>query len=108
MLRKSDYNVRCVLFKDQKKWTLTKISPCDDTVPVLGLAVDLGTTRVVIRLVDLHAKEVLAESDFYNPQIRMGPDILTRIHFASHDKGLEEAKPSYYQRAKCNTIRALQ
>ena len=50
VLRGSDYHVRCVLFKDRKKWMLTGITPVDDTMPALGLAVDLGTTRVVIRI----------------------------------------------------------
>lgn len=90
ILRDSDYTVRCVLFKDQKKWMLTGITPVDDTKAILGIAVDLGTTRVVIRIVDLRSKEVLAESAFDNPQISIGPDILTRIHFASQGAGLEK------------------
>ncbi|MBW1814738.1 MAG: DUF4445 domain-containing protein, partial [Deltaproteobacteria bacterium] len=88
ILRDFNYHVRCVLFKDRKKWILTGITPADDSMPVLGLAVDLGTTRVVIRIVDLRSKKVLAESAFDNPQIPVGPDILARVHFASQDAGL--------------------
>ena len=44
----------------------------------LGLAVDLGTSRVVLRLVNLRDGERLAEGAFDNPQIAVGPDILDR------------------------------
>lgn len=52
LLRKGNYNLRCVLFKDHKKWCLSGISS-DDTDRLTGLAVDLGTTTVVLRLLDL-------------------------------------------------------
>lgn len=90
VIRNSEYNVRCVCFKDQGKWMLTGVTSCDDALPILGLAVDLGTTRVVIRIINLHTTEVLLENAFDNPQISVGPDILTRIHFTSQDNGLEK------------------
>jgi len=89
LLRKGNYNLRCVLFKDHKKWCLSGISS-DDTDRLTGLAVDLGTTTVVLRLLDLSTGLVLAESSFINPQISIGPDILTRLHFAEKEKGLYE------------------
>jgi uncharacterized 2Fe-2S/4Fe-4S cluster protein (DUF4445 family) len=55
---------------------------------VAGLAVDLGTSRVVLRLLDLVSSRILAESGFDNPQLAIGPDILTRIHFADSSDGL--------------------
>ncbi|MFO7667080.1 MAG: ASKHA domain-containing protein [Desulfobacterales bacterium] len=89
LLRKSNYNLRCVLFKDHKKWRLYGISS-DNTERLTGLAVDLGTTTVVLRLIDLSTGLALAESSFINPQISIGPDILTRLHFAEKENGLRE------------------
>ncbi|MFH1491308.1 MAG: ASKHA domain-containing protein, partial [Pseudomonadota bacterium] len=50
---------------------------------------DLGTSTIVVRLMDLISGETLEETSFLNPQIEIGPDILTRIHFASGKGGLE-------------------
>lgn len=89
LFRKSNYNLRCVLSKDHRKWRLSGISS-EDTERLTGLAVDLGTTTVVLRLIDLSTGHDLAESSFINPQISIGPDILTRLHFAEKENGLCE------------------
>jgi uncharacterized 2Fe-2S/4Fe-4S cluster protein (DUF4445 family) len=49
---------------------------------VLGVAVDLGSTSLAAALVDLATGEVLAVTSRLNPQVRYGPDVITRIHFA--------------------------
>ncbi len=87
-LRKWDYQVRCVCFKDRGRWKLVGIKSIDNSCVFTGLAVDLGTTRVVLRLINLETGEVLNESAFDNPQIEVGPDILERIHFAGDEAGL--------------------
>jgi uncharacterized 2Fe-2S/4Fe-4S cluster protein (DUF4445 family) len=90
VLRHSRFNVRCVLFKEKQHWVLIGITDAEEASPVAGLAVDLGTTRVVLRLLDLATGATLAESAFDNPQEKIGPDILVRIHFAEKEKGLNE------------------
>ena len=52
-LRKWRYEVRCVLFKEGRRWRLIHLTDARDPRPPAGLAVDIGTTRVVLRLVDL-------------------------------------------------------
>jgi uncharacterized 2Fe-2S/4Fe-4S cluster protein (DUF4445 family) len=89
LLRKWEYKVRCILFKDRHQWLLTGITDAADAGPVAGLAVDLGTTRVVLRLVDMTTGGTLAESAFDNPQDTVGPDILARIHYAEQQGGLD-------------------
>jgi uncharacterized 2Fe-2S/4Fe-4S cluster protein (DUF4445 family) len=54
------------------------------------LAVDLGTTRVVLRLIDRISGRMLVESAFDNPQISVGPDVLARIHHADAPGGLNK------------------
>ena len=87
ILRNADYHVRCVLYKDRGGWGISGVLAAEDSTPVLGLAVDLGTTRVVLRLVNLSDGRSLAESSFDNPQLSVGPDILTRIHHADSPEG---------------------
>ncbi len=89
-LRAGAHRLRCILFKDRARWILCGLQDPEADKSPAGLAVDLGTTNVVLRLVDLLSSEVLAETVVNNPQIRVGPDILTRIHFAKDDAGLEE------------------
>ena len=89
LLRKWEYRVGCILFKDRHRWLLTGITDADNAGPVAGLAVDLGTTRVVLRLIDLSSGHILAESAFDNPQDTVGPDILARVHYAEQQSGLD-------------------
>jgi uncharacterized 2Fe-2S/4Fe-4S cluster protein (DUF4445 family) len=50
--------------------------------PVLGLAVDLGTTKIAGYLVDLEEGKKLASRGVMNPQISFGEDVITRIEEA--------------------------
>jgi uncharacterized 2Fe-2S/4Fe-4S cluster protein (DUF4445 family) len=52
----------------------------------LGLAVDLGTTKIATYLVDLAAGQTLASRGLMNPQIPYGEDIIARITFAERDE----------------------
>ena len=88
LLRKWKYNVRCIFFRDRTRWLLTGIKSLHDKSPFIGISVDLGTSRVVLRLMDLSTGRILVESAFDNPQLSVGPDILARIHFADQDSGL--------------------
>ncbi len=49
---------------------------------VLGAAVDIGTTTVVVYLLDLETGRQLAVDSFYNPQKEMGADVISRIQWA--------------------------
>ncbi len=61
----------------------------------LGLAVDVGTTKVAAYLVDLDSGETLAASGEMNPQIAFGEDVMARIAHAmggeQHRRELQEA-----------------
>jgi len=49
--------------------------------PLYGLAVDVGTTTVVVQLVDLETGKVLEIQSFENPQRFAGSDIMSRIQY---------------------------
>ena len=89
LIRKFQYTVDCILFRDRQRWMLLDVKAPGSLEPIIGLAVDLGTTRVVLRLIDLITGEPLGETAFDNPQIAVGPDILMRIHYADEPGGLE-------------------
>jgi uncharacterized 2Fe-2S/4Fe-4S cluster protein (DUF4445 family) len=51
----------------------------------LGLAVDLGTTKIAAYLVDLETGRTLAARGIMNPQIAYGEDVVARMAFAQKD-----------------------
>jgi len=56
--------------------------------PLLGLAVDLGTTNIAALLVDLRTGRTLASRGIENPQTPFGGDVISRIGYA---RGSREA-----------------
>jgi uncharacterized 2Fe-2S/4Fe-4S cluster protein (DUF4445 family) len=52
-----------------------------------GVAVDLGTTTIVLRLVDLESGRVVATRSFENPQRFGGSDVMARIQYDTDHKG---------------------
>ncbi|MEX1275571.1 MAG: ASKHA domain-containing protein [Bacteroidota bacterium] len=55
--------------------------------PLYGIAMDLGTTTVVLRLLNLETGEIVADSSFENPQRFGGSDVMSRIHFDTEHPG---------------------
>jgi uncharacterized 2Fe-2S/4Fe-4S cluster protein (DUF4445 family) len=55
--------------------------------PIHGLAMDLGTTTVVLRLMNLETGELVADASFENPQRFGGSDVMSRIRFDTEHKG---------------------
>ena len=55
----------------------------DTTSHLFGAAVDIGTTTVVVNLVNLNTGTIVATASSSNPQARYGADVISRIHFAS-------------------------
>lgn len=88
LLRKCNYQPQCIFFKDRERYILTGVLNTSKDFTALGLAIDLGTSRVVIRLLNLADGKTLGESAFDNPQGAVGPDILVRIHYAESSDGL--------------------
>ena len=61
---------------------------------LLGLAIDLGTTKIAGYLVDLDSGQTLAARGMMNPQISYGEDIISRISrvVKSPDEGVQLQK----------------
>lgn len=57
---------------------------------VFGVAVDIGTTTIVAKLLDMTDAETLATVAALNPQTRFGDDVISRITFGSTEEGLAQ------------------
>jgi uncharacterized 2Fe-2S/4Fe-4S cluster protein (DUF4445 family) len=90
LLREHHYCVEAILYQEHSAWHLVDILPPMEAGSVYGLAVDLGTSMIAVRLLDLETGGIKEENSFLNPQIQVGPDILTRIHYARQEGGLRE------------------
>jgi len=87
-LRSWGHCATAVLFKDCHSWFLLDLKDPADKTPVLGVAIDIGTTRIVMNLLDLESGAILGEIGFDNPQVSVGPDVLARIHHSNTIDGL--------------------
>jgi uncharacterized 2Fe-2S/4Fe-4S cluster protein (DUF4445 family) len=58
------------------------------TGPIHGIAMDLGTTTVVLRLIDLETGVRIADASFENPQRFGGSDVMARISYDGEHRGL--------------------
>jgi uncharacterized 2Fe-2S/4Fe-4S cluster protein (DUF4445 family) len=57
---------------------------------ILGLAVDIGTTTVVVKLINMKTAATLATAAALNPQTQFGDDVISRIAYAQTDEKLIE------------------
>jgi uncharacterized 2Fe-2S/4Fe-4S cluster protein (DUF4445 family) len=68
----------------------------DECSTRFGVAVDIGTTTVVVYLVNLSNGEVIDIGSSYNSQIKYGDDVITRIVYATEiavaQEGLRELR----------------
>jgi uncharacterized 2Fe-2S/4Fe-4S cluster protein (DUF4445 family) len=55
--------------------------------PIHGIAMDLGTTTIVLRLYDLETGRLIADASFENPQRFGGSDVMSRIFYDTHHPG---------------------
>ena len=59
--------------------------------PLLGLAIDIGTTKLASYLVELESGKTLARLGAMNPQISSGEDVISRIAYVeAHEGGQAE------------------
>jgi uncharacterized 2Fe-2S/4Fe-4S cluster protein (DUF4445 family) len=68
---------------------------------IYGLAMDLGTTTVVLRLLNLETGEIVADSSFENPQRFGGSEVMSRIQFETEHEGklLQQTVAGYIRHA---------
>ena len=81
MCRDCGYEITVTLVCRERDWVITAVEPGDTRGHHYGLAVDYGSTTIVMQLVDLHSGSVIAQARRVNGQVVYGTDILTRITY---------------------------
>lgn len=83
LLRRNQWKIRVGLRGDEL------VSVTAPGTALLGLAVDIGTTKVAGYLVDMTSGQTLAMKGIMNPQIAYGEDVMARITYCTqHEDGL--------------------
>ena len=107
VLRESDFSVRAVLSRTGDTVRILDVLPGNDTRPVCGLAVDIGTTTVSAALADLETGRLLARASAGNGQIRYGADVINRIIEASRPGGSARLRRAVVQETLLPLLDAL-
>jgi len=79
VLRDANWDVTIAIWNDCK---IVAADAGDTSDKLLGLAVDIGTSKIVGYVVDLMTGETLGIGSIENPQIMHGEDVISRITFA--------------------------
>ena len=90
LLREYDYTANAVLYSSADSWYVIDLFPPGYKGNIYGISIDLGSSTLVMRLLDLINGDSVDEVSFLNPQVATGTDILTRIHYAEEEGGLEK------------------
>ena len=85
MCRQANYDITVTLVHREEDWVMVNAEPGDTRNHHYGLAVDYGSTTIVMQLVDLNSGVVVAQEQTVNGQTAFGTDILTRITYAMED-----------------------
>lgn len=80
-LRENGWKARLAVRRGPRACELAAALP--PGAPLLGLAMDLGSTKLACYLLDLESGATLAQSGVMNPQISFGEDVVARIAFAN-------------------------
>src|SRR3972149_5762603 len=81
-LRAQNWTARAAVRRDAEHRSLVALLP--PQTRLLGLAVDIGTTKLAAYLIDLSNGETLARAGAMNPQIAYGEDVVRRIAYTDH------------------------
>ena len=103
LCRNANFDITVTLVHRDYDWVVTDVEAGDQTRRHYGLAVDYGSTTIVMQLVDLNSGAVIGEEKTVTGQVAYGTDILTRITYALEDAG----HVSQLQRATVDTFRLL-
>ncbi|MEA4901958.1 ASKHA domain-containing protein [Desulfitobacterium sp.] len=79
ILRQSDFQVTAVL----DGHTILAVEPGDTRSRCFGAAIDIGTTTMVVYLLDLNNGQVIDIGAVTNPQRVFGADVISRISYAA-------------------------
>jgi uncharacterized 2Fe-2S/4Fe-4S cluster protein (DUF4445 family) len=78
-VRQDNWNITASVIRRKCANEILEVRPGNGAQPSLGLAIDIGTTTIVVYLVDMTDGRVLAATAGHNRQADCGDDVINRI-----------------------------
>jgi uncharacterized 2Fe-2S/4Fe-4S cluster protein (DUF4445 family) len=89
LLRQSQWQVTATLYPfDEHSLEILSLEPGDTCAENYGISCDIGTTTIVLQLVDLRSGATLGVEASHNQQAKYGEDVISRMIFACGRGGL--------------------
>ncbi len=85
VMRDENWNVTATVVKKKCSNEVLRVVPGNSKIDSLGVAVDIGTTSIVVYLVDMEDGTILAATSGHNRQAACGDDVINRIVCAEKD-----------------------
>ncbi|MFH1580639.1 MAG: ASKHA domain-containing protein [Pseudomonadota bacterium] len=93
VLRKDNFKITVTLARPVqtgRKTHVVNVEPGDTSDKRYGIAMDIGTTTIYGRLIDLSTGKIMADYGDFNKQIGFGEDVITRLIYAEKPGGLKK------------------
>ena len=90
ILTQSNYDVTATIGRRKATTEVVQVEPGDTTASNFGLAIDIGTTTLVVQLIDLVSAKIVDSEAKYNSQMKYGEDYIHRIIYAEEHGALDE------------------
>lgn len=91
-LARGDQTITVTLGCIHDLWSMIDVEPGDTTPTHYGIAADIGTTTVVVVLIDLTKGEIIGKASLYNRQMTVAEDVISRISSIQSQKELDLLK----------------
>jgi uncharacterized 2Fe-2S/4Fe-4S cluster protein (DUF4445 family) len=90
LLQQSDYKVTAMIAQRAGTFEVVDVEPGDTSKCHYAVVVDVGTTTVVVHLVDLATASTVGAEATYNSQMHFGEDYIRRIIYAEQHDAFDE------------------
>lgn len=95
--RAGNWEITVIVGRMGRGWKVINIERGNVRIPLYGLAIDVGTTTVVVYLVNMENGKIIDVEADYNGQVALGEDILTRIYLTREKDGLQRMRKAIIQ-----------
>ena len=85
MCRKASFDITLTLVYRDADWVIVNVEPGDKRDSHYGLAVDYGSTTIIMQMIDMNSGAVIDHVKAVNGQTAYGTDILSRITYCMED-----------------------
>lgn len=90
--RENNFEITITYRELEDKLEIIDVEPGNTENELYGLAIDIGTTSVVVCLVNMITNEVVEKGASGNGQLQFGADVINRIVYAIKKNNIEKAK----------------